>query len=682
MIIRSGYGQDVRLKIDEERKNVWYFDKKGLELSEKFIKQDKNYYVGYMYEGSYKYNRATDYFGYKNAIQPLEKALKLIEKDYNYKLKTRTSDLLTFIGIYQYQVDFSWISYLLYECYSNIENPNEAMRVLRNVKNKREQKDFYCSPYVNMTWVTHRNRFHTSEKYPFLKNTIEANESMGLKYLDSAYKRIQDNYYLNSSIFNPGHEQADMRNVYFLKTLIYSYNFEIDSAEYYYDLLKDTPSFSNNNYAYTKLMNGEFKEAMRYFNLQKKEETFAEKNTKEFYYMSALLTIYQGKPETGITDLKDIISKLGSTPGFGWNNLGLSRGYYFNGQSFESQKHLEKASGFEEMHIGTTWAPEQYDFTKNIFSYLNKERKVTSIPFENKNYWYNLPTLLKLSGFFVEEQTDKFLLVNKFGANPERDYVYYHLFSPENTITFDEIWEIIDGLDADFFIRKFSDYLNDDARENIKRYYRYFIARLLINKGEYEQAELFLQEALNDPEIDADYEKLFKARCYEALCIIDKKKDLKTEYKNNLLTFYTLYPQLVPFSGNTMTFNIRIISPSENEEVKKILEELYNCKINFLSEKNPDLDFPTATISFEKVDDVWQIDCKVTDKDGQLIAHQPGFKIDEIKGSGKRIAYYLFNIPASTVPDYGENNYWLIGGVLLAIVLLWTAHRVKKSLQF
>ena len=681
LFTQHGFAQ-VRQKIDDERKNVWYLDKKALELSEKFKKMDKNYYVGPMYEGSFKYNRSTDYLGFKNAIKPLEEALKLIEKDYNYKLKTRTGDVMAFIDVYQYQVDYSWITYLLYECYSNIEDPVSAMKILQQVKDKKMQKEFYTRPNIQMSWIAHRYRYYTSEKYPFLKNSIEANEVLAMRYLNEEMKRIQRNYQINSTIWNPGHEEGDLRNVYFNKTLIFSYNFEMDSAEYYYDQLKGTPSFSNNNYAYTKLMNGEFKEAVHYFDLQKKQEDFSEKNTKEFYYMLALLSTYKAKPEDGIKDLHDIISKLGSTPGFGWNNIGLARGYYYNGQLFESQKHLEKAAEFEELHIGTTWAPEHYAFLKNIFSYLNKERKLQSISFENKNYWYNIPTLAKMGGFFADEQTDRFMLVNKFGANPERDFVYYHIFSPENMITFDETWKIIDGLDADFFLKKFRQYLEEDSRQNIKRYYRYFIARLLINKGQYEQAELMLQEVLNDTDIDREQEKLLIARCHESLCKIYAKLNIPIAYNYNLNAFYSIYPQLVPFSGNTMTFNLMVNGPADHKDVKKMLEELYSSKINFLSVANHNPEFPTAEVTFTQLDSIWQINCKVLDRTGVTISGLESFRVDEIKGSGKRIAYYLFNIPATTIPDYGDNNYWVIAGIFLIIALLWTAHRVKKSLKF
>ena len=681
LILTNGQAQ-VRLKIDEERKTIDYSDKKGLELSEKFIKLDKNYYVGHMYQGTYKFNRASDYFGFKTAIEPLELALKLLEKDYDYKIRTRTADLRAYIDVYQYQKDFTWICSLLYDCYSNIEQQEEVMRILRKVKSKKIQLEFYGDPYANMSWVIHRNRFHTSEKYSFLKNSIEANELLALKYLDSSMVSIQKNYYINSNIYPSGVEEGFMRSVYWNKTIIYSYNFEMDSAEYYYDLLKATGTISYNNYAYTKLMNGEFKEAAANFEIEKKRDNISEKRTKEFYYMLALLSTYKAKPDEGIKDLQDIISKQGSTPGFGWNNLGLARGYYYNGQLFESQKHLDKASEFEEMHIGTTWVPEQYEFMKNISSYLNKERKIKSIPFENKGYWYNLPTLVKMLGFSIDEQSEKFLLVNKFGANPERDYVYYHMFSPENMVTFDETWKIIDGLDANFFIKKFSDYLVEDSRENIKRYYRYFLARLLVNKGEYIEAEKLLLEVLKDPDMDQEFEKMLQARCHEVLCKIYNKNDNAAAYKNSLLSLYSLYPQLMPFTGLTMTFNLQLTTPNDSEDAKKIIKELYGCKIKFLNPENRDSDYPTASIGIEKVDSVWLISSNVFDRNGASIAKQESFKVDEVKNSGKRLAYYLFNIPATTIPDYGDNNYWIIFGVLIALVILWAAHSIKKSLKF
>ncbi|HEY9046633.1 MAG TPA: hypothetical protein VIN08_12085 [Ohtaekwangia sp.] len=680
LVAFAGHAQ-VRQTIDEERREIWYMDKRALELSEKYIKLDKNYYVGYMYEGSYKFDRATDYFGYKNAIKPLTKALELIEKDYDKQLKTRTSDLQTYIGVYQYHRDFSWIAGLLYECYSNLEQPDEAVRILHRVKNKHQQKEFFCQPYNALCWLAHRHRYYTSAKYAFLKNSIEANESMALKFLDSAFINVRDNYYMNSGIFNPGHEQYELNGIAFYKTLIYSYNFEIDSAEYYYDMLRFTPSFSNNNYAYTKLMNGEFAETINYFELEKKEDDFSRKNTKEFYYMLALLDTYKANPQKGINDLHATIARAGSTPGFGWNNLGLARGYYYNGQLFESQKHLDKASQFEEMHINTTWGPEQYDFTKNIFSYLNKERKLQSISFEDTQYWYNIPALIKMTGFFADEQSDKFVLINKFGANPERDYVYYHIFSPESTIGFDEVWKIIDGLDADFFIAKFNEHLQDDQRINIFRYYRYFIARLLINKGKYKEAEGLLMQVLNDPLIDLEHEKLLQARCYEALCRVYDKQGKDQEYKRSLVAFYTLYPQLVPYSKNTMSFNLRVVGPTDNKEVKQLLDELHDCDVNLLEEEDHDSEFPTATLTFQKADSIWRVSCVVASKDSVLVS-QDSLKIDELKGGGRKIAYNLFNIPVTTIPEYGENDYVLIGGILLIIAILWTAHRMKKSLRF
>ncbi len=69
-----------RYEVDAKRIGVATYDKDALPRSREFIRLDSTYYVGHYYEGMYKYDRAADYLGYKNAIQPLKKALLLFEK--------------------------------------------------------------------------------------------------------------------------------------------------------------------------------------------------------------------------------------------------------------------------------------------------------------------------------------------------------------------------------------------------------------------------------------------------------------------------------------------------------------------------------------------------------------------------------------------------------------------------
>src|SRR3954462_14869929 len=80
-----------RYEIDAKRLGVSPTDKDALPRSREFIRLDSTYYVGHYYEGIYKYERAADYLGYKNCIQPLKKALLLFEKDFKKDLPNSTN---------------------------------------------------------------------------------------------------------------------------------------------------------------------------------------------------------------------------------------------------------------------------------------------------------------------------------------------------------------------------------------------------------------------------------------------------------------------------------------------------------------------------------------------------------------------------------------------------------------
>src|SRR5690606_12818659 len=79
-----------RYEIDAKRSGVDPFSKDALPRSREFRRIDNTYYVGWFYEGAYKYDHAADYIGFKHAAEPLEQALKLLEKDYRKALTTRT----------------------------------------------------------------------------------------------------------------------------------------------------------------------------------------------------------------------------------------------------------------------------------------------------------------------------------------------------------------------------------------------------------------------------------------------------------------------------------------------------------------------------------------------------------------------------------------------------------------
>src|SRR5689334_11865250 len=76
-----------RYEIDAKRAGVNPVDKDALPRSREFIRLDSTYYVGYMYEGMYKADKSSDYFGYRNAIPALRKSFQLFQRDYGRDMK-------------------------------------------------------------------------------------------------------------------------------------------------------------------------------------------------------------------------------------------------------------------------------------------------------------------------------------------------------------------------------------------------------------------------------------------------------------------------------------------------------------------------------------------------------------------------------------------------------------------
>src|ERR1017187_6672885 len=128
LIVHNTFSQNtgVRYEIDAKRIGVNFYDKDALPRSREFIRLDSTYYVGWYYEGMFKYDRAADYLGYKNCIEPLRKAFFLFERNYKNDLKAVLTP-----GRYSFaQSDIEQLSNALYDSYSNIEEPDSAMWVL------------------------------------------------------------------------------------------------------------------------------------------------------------------------------------------------------------------------------------------------------------------------------------------------------------------------------------------------------------------------------------------------------------------------------------------------------------------------------------------------------------------------------------------------------------------------
>lgn len=626
-----------RQEIDAKRMDSNPFSDDALPRSREFIRIDKTYYVGYLFEGIYKKQHAADFLGYKNAITPLKKALELLEKDYASQLKIRSSDLFTYYPVYTYHIDYSMLASELVECYNNIQQPEEAFIVAQKALKWNFQRDFYFNPYIQMSWVVHRNRFYTSKDDFFLKNTIPENEELANSYLDSALRKINIDARLNTGIFQPEYKEQDRQRVYHYKAILYSYALNIDSADKYYALLMDSRIPSYNNFGTYLSIKGQFRDAASMYE-KASEQDNGDKRLQEWAYYSSILKIYQGKPDVARETMTAMIKAVGSTPGFGWYNIALARADSYDGDLISSKRHLLKAESFKEVHIGTTLGQTHYDFSVNLIKLLNQNKKIQQIKFENKGWWYHPSDLFNVIKLTTQKYLLEYLIVNQLASNPERDLVVYSLFSPESTVSWDEIWYLIQGFSTRYFQKEFQEKLENDPRPLVKKYFRLFSAKLKINQGKYDEAEEILHLLIGSPEVDPASEELFLARCYEALnqCAVkNKEKFLSIETMNQL---YEVFPQLIPYSDMKMNFKL---NTSGNID-KKMLSKIKAFRINWLTDSDPNV--LIVNLDFKQVNNKKSVVYSLSNSSGKIILPQQEYVYKNGEKEARNIMYGIFNI--------------------------------------
>jgi hypothetical protein len=629
-----------RYEVDAKRMGVNINGEDALPRSREFKRIDSTYYVGWLFEGAYKYNHAADYLGFKNAIVPLERSLKLLERDYRNALSTRTANVLEYVPVYKLHIDYAINAQYLLNCYSNTEQPAKVIALMRRMLKWNFQRD-YLDPYIYLAWTVHRYRFYGSDKYAFLKNTINDNEALAQRYLDSSLKRINRAKELNKTVFKPGYEKLDILNVYPYKAMLYSYSFVIDSAQYYYDLLKYAPLFPHNNYATFRTICGDFRTADKEYKKAINEEIW-EKHLKEWAYYSSILEIYKAAPKTGIANMDDMIKASGSTPGFGWYNIALARCYLYDGNREEALKYIDKAAAFKELHIGTTLGQSHYDFSVQMLKLLEKEQAYQAQFFEHKNWWYNPKVMLDITNVKGEKYLQQFLIINQFAQNPERDRVIYKLFSTESTVSWDEVWTLISDFSTSYFLKKFQDQALKDNRKYVRKYFNYFVAKLLMKQGNFKEAALILNKILEGNETDVDYEKLFIARVYiaQAQCAAEQKD--KSKQDDFLYKAYLLYPQLLPYTGMAVNLSLNC---SGNVDTK-IVDALKEYNINWVQGTT----VPAANVNliFSTTPKGKNLKYSVTDRNGNEIVITQSINYTHTEEVMKTLAYRLFNIGTKT----------------------------------
>jgi len=380
----------VRQQMDKERSGS-FLDAKTYETARNFIRRDSTYYLGYMLEGAYLFFRANDELGFTKAAAPLQKALDKIEKDYDALLKIRTNNFAIYNDNYRYHFDYGLITYFLDRCYQNLEQNDKAMNVLQHVRDRNFQMEVNMDSYNTMAWLFQRNRTFTSQRFSFLRNSVAANVAAANRCLDSALLKIQNDFPVNNGLYDPKFLNRQYLSTYHYKAMIYDYLLNIDSANYYYNILIANHAYSSNNYAEFKLAMGEFEEADVFFQEAENNEKGEEKKTKEYFYMRGTLATYRGHPEAADSLLTNVLQAQGSTPGFGWHCIGLARAQHFEGLTAESQDRINKAARFQELHIGTTWGQDQYNLAVASMNYLNQIQFKKERWFEHHEwyFWFN-----------------------------------------------------------------------------------------------------------------------------------------------------------------------------------------------------------------------------------------------------------------------------------------------------
>ncbi len=548
----------TRERIDNDRRYLSYEDEKTLEKARGFIRADASYYVGYMYLGAFHFYRANDELGFRQDIVPLQKAMDLIENEFDKELRTRTNDIFTYIKVSAIQNDYCDIAYWLEQSYQNIEMPDKAFSVLSHVRDRNLQMEQGVESYNTMGWIYHRNRMYApkdGEKYKFLKNSVKENDSIANKYLDSALLKHRIDAEMNVGLFDGGYLNRQYLYTYHYKAILFDYTLEIDSANFYYDELIRSGYYSSNNYAEFKLALGDFKSADEYFHEAEQRDGSREKQTREYFYMRGTLDTYRGHPEEADTMLRKIVNEQVATPGFGWHSIGLARALHYEGLTAESQERINSAARFHELHIATTWGQEQYNLAVQTLNYTNRVQFKQDYLFENNDwwFWFSPKSWLKSTEYSYQINYRKQLLATMLVNNPERNQVIYPLFSSENLVNFDEVWSMIDGFGNEYFIKIYKNLLEKDKRPKLKKYFRYFLGKLYLTEGKESEAINYFQEVLNDPDMDDEYQKLLYARCCEGMANATSNITDKNYWIQKM---YEAFPQIVPQSGLKMKFHL------------------------------------------------------------------------------------------------------------------------------
>ncbi|MDR3286105.1 MAG: hypothetical protein LBT27_01510 [Prevotellaceae bacterium] len=642
---KSQSREAARYEIDVKRYDLQYDEREALIRSREFIRLDPTYYVGYLYEGVFKYERASDYLGFKNCIAPLKKSIELLENEFGQKLSATYNSREEYEPLNVVQFDYHRLVFCLMEVYSNLEHPDSVINLMKHYQSWNMQRDMLgANNYI--AWTIHRNRFYTKEKYDFLENSIKENDKKALSYLYKSLSETNKKAELNEKIFSPLAIEGDRLSAYHYFSIIYDYEQNIDSAYYYFQKMEYYNIFPYNNYAIFCFVNGDFSNADMYFHISRARES-GDKRLKESEYFNTIIEVMKGNPVEGIKQMSEVVRENGSSAGWGWYNIALARGFLYNGQIEKAEQHLTKAKNFKELHIGTTWGQSHYDISIKFLQTIIDKQKIAEQKFENRNYWMSLKSLTNIANSKISFFFNQLVLLNQLAANPEREEVFFRVFASECTLTFDEIMLALrDAFSNKYFVKLYEKLTDTDNRKYIKKYLKFYLVNIYNQRGDGDKALQLLDKIKNIEYIDDEYEILFLARIYELYAGISETKEKRRE---NLLKFYYIYPQLVPYSGLQMSFRLDVNSDGKNKTEDIILKKLQNYNIKIANKK--EIDVPKANITFSNDGKTDILTFQVLDSSGKTIVPLTKLNYDDVNSVTRKLAYGLFKIiePALTV---------------------------------
>jgi tetratricopeptide (TPR) repeat protein len=546
----------VRYEIDAKRIDINYNDREALPRSREFIRLDSTYYAGYMVEGLYRFNRSADYYGYRQAVMPLYKALNLFDRDYGANMQ----DLFTNMDFYQNNVrrlnDLFEIADALKSCYNVLECPDSSMKVLEILERYRFQKDFF-NISSEKAWMVHRNRFFKKAKYSFLGNSIQENESLAFYWCYKRLGEIEETRPANDYWFGPDQSIPDRMHVFHQLALLHNYNRNYDSSEYYYRAMAAEGFVSWGNYAHLREEVGDFNSALDFFNKARDNEF----GLNESYYYIPSLLIFKGLPKQAIAFCSRKVNMSNSLPGYGWYTIALGRSYLYDGQLDSAQFYLEKADRFHELHINTTLTGAQYRFTIQLLNLQLIKRRSALVKFLNTGWWYTPNDWLVLFKNWVGKLVLEYRLVNEVSEMEERQRLLYDLFCGESTVTFDELRYLFEDFSSNYFRKLFTSYADNDQRFRLQPYFMYFKALMERAAGDetasVETASQALTLLRNDPTGDRTMdEKLITAR------LLELQGD-----EEGLRQLTVVYPQLIPFSKFRPKLDVHINGTDAQREI-------------------------------------------------------------------------------------------------------------------